>query len=107
MLDLIEKKTPQGNDLRRPVHTPLVARHQQFNTPHTHHRTHHRAPHTAHAHMRTTGIMLTLDEQLWVPKGSDATFILACNKTHGMKQNANYAEVRTSNVRALISFSLS
>jgi hypothetical protein len=51
--------------------------------------------------------MLTLDEQLWVPKGSDATFILACNKTHGMKQNANYAEVRTSNVRALVSFSLS
>ncbi len=56
--------------------------------------------------MRTTGIMLTLDEQLWVPKGSDSTFILACNKTHGMKQNANYAEVRTSNVRALISFSV-
>jgi hypothetical protein len=46
-----------------------------------------------------SGIMLTLDEQLWVPKGSDATFILACNKTHGARQHANYAEVRTSQVQ--------
>jgi myosin heavy subunit len=27
VLDLIEKKTPQGNDLRKPVHTPIVSRH--------------------------------------------------------------------------------
>ena len=42
------------------------------------------------------GIMIALDEQVKVPKATDNTFLVVCNKTHGMKQHPNYVEVPLS-----------
>lgn len=39
------------------------------------------------------GIMIALDEQVKVPKATDYTFLMVCNKTHGQKQHSNYQEV--------------
>lgn len=78
MLDLIEKKTPQGNLSFDFVHFLKK---------------------TLYNLVISIGVMLTMDEQLWVPKSSDETFIISCNKIHGSKQHPNYVEVKTSKVR--------
>ena len=48
------------------------------------------------------GLMLVLDEQISIPKSSDATFFIKANQTHGGKKHANYEEVRTSRTDFII-----
>lgn len=45
---------------------------------------------------RLAGVMLLLDEQISIPKSSDATFLIKANQTHGGKKHASYEEVKTS-----------
>ncbi len=46
--------------------------------------------------------MIAMDEQLWVPKSSDLTYLAVCNKSYGNKLHPNYQEVRTSKTEFIV-----
>ncbi len=48
------------------------------------------------------GIMLTMDEQISIPKSTDATFLIKVNQTHGGNKHSNFVEVKTSRTDFII-----